>query len=330
MFREIFLILILLPLCSAKLEETIELSVKVEEPIIKCNNSISIHTARDLYEKGETIVFQNVLNNDTLNFSISYWIEDLFGEIVKKKVTTKNLNDKRYTPRFEGKTQILIIKNKLITNCYNQGINTSEKVLIIKNSDFSEKEQTKSSSGSSSLTRTQTMNKQILKTGSIISFYTRVKKYSPIIKLFANIDGTGSIRLLGSETQEIKVTTPQTIILNVSPEKGNNTYYLLLIQDEEIIDSKTLNVNFDNKQNNSKHQQTQTLKENASQDELLSSKSTGEESKSLSKTKIDKVTGTVIYESSQEKKKTIFTPFLIIVTIVLGLFLLKKGFDKFK
>ena len=101
---------------------------------LTCNISINISTEKIIYNNKETISFYNLINNQTFPFTIEYWIEDLFGNILKSKINTTNLNKKSYTPSIEETDKTIIIKNQLfITACNNLGKTSSQKVLTIKN-----------------------------------------------------------------------------------------------------------------------------------------------------------------------------------------------------
>lgn len=99
-----------------------------------CNISINISTEKTIYNNNEQIKFFNNINNNTLPFAIEYWIEDLFGNIIKSKTNTSNTNQKSYTPNIQESEKTLIIKNKLIISaCNNSGIQQSEKLITVKN-----------------------------------------------------------------------------------------------------------------------------------------------------------------------------------------------------
>ena len=102
--------------------------------LIYCNISINITTNKLIYNNQETIKFYNTLNNNSFPFTIEYWIEDLFHNIIKSKTNTTNLNQKSYTPNIEEQDKTLIIKNRLyLPACINSGKTTSKKLITIKN-----------------------------------------------------------------------------------------------------------------------------------------------------------------------------------------------------
>ncbi|MBN2567061.1 lamin tail domain-containing protein [Candidatus Woesearchaeota archaeon] len=79
-----------------------------------CRLMIGIETEKTIYLPGEQIRFGNTLEPRPQTFAIEYWIEDLFGDIVKQPYVTANLNMKSYTPKLEGPIGAFIVKNRLV------------------------------------------------------------------------------------------------------------------------------------------------------------------------------------------------------------------------
>ena len=112
--------------------------------IIKCQVSIRtiIKNTTTIYENNIPIKFYSILDFDNTsiavkNYSIEYWIEDLFGNIIKNKVITSNQDEKTYTPKIDEDDKVLIIKSVLKSVDCNITKNSSEALLIIKNSNYS-------------------------------------------------------------------------------------------------------------------------------------------------------------------------------------------------
>lgn len=78
-----------------------------------CVSSIQISTTKEIYTD-EAIKFRHIVNSSAGNFSIIYWIEDLFGNIMKEKYETKTLTEKSYTPHPDERDKIYVIKSVLI------------------------------------------------------------------------------------------------------------------------------------------------------------------------------------------------------------------------
>lgn len=116
----------------------------------KCNVTIGIKIKEEkrVYYDKETIKFYNTLNvtpAQKKEFYIEYWIEDIYGNILKNKVQTNNLNEKTYTPNINERTVAAVFKNRIINvtceygeaNILNEN---SEDIIVIKNPEYKEKE----------------------------------------------------------------------------------------------------------------------------------------------------------------------------------------------
>ncbi len=77
-----------------------------------CDISIEIFTKKSMYSN-ESIDFRFKLSNKTTDYKIEYWVEDSFGNIVKNKRNTTNLNKKSFTPKSTG-LSAFTIKARLI------------------------------------------------------------------------------------------------------------------------------------------------------------------------------------------------------------------------
>lgn len=102
---------------------------------LSCDLSINITTAEQLiYTAGEAIKFKTELTNKTFPFTIEYWIEDLFGKIVKPKETTANTNQKSWKTAIKEEDRVLFIKATLNPLCHdrNETNNIAEKMFIVK------------------------------------------------------------------------------------------------------------------------------------------------------------------------------------------------------
>lgn len=118
--------------------------------IEKCNATIGmkIKEEKDIYYNKEPIKFYNTINvtpSQKTEFYIEYWIEDIYGNVLKNKVQTNNLNEKTYTPNINEKTVAAVFKNRIINlTCVSGEENiineTAEKIIIIKNPEYTEKE----------------------------------------------------------------------------------------------------------------------------------------------------------------------------------------------
>ena len=97
-----------------------------------CNISVNITSSKTIYTD-EKITFYNKISNNSFPYKIEYWIEDLFGDIIKSKRNTTNTNQKSFSPSYTELDQVLILKNKLVfINCTNINIDSifAEKLVI--------------------------------------------------------------------------------------------------------------------------------------------------------------------------------------------------------
>jgi ribosomal protein L23 len=220
--------------------------------------SLTIATEKTNFANGEQIKFRHIIENKTQQYEIEYWIEDLFGEIIKSKKITENTNEKSYTPSIKEKDKILVIKSILYVECNDTNLsnNYAEKIVFVVNPDYEQQEQKQEDEQSS-----ESMAKKETKTekSQITSFYTLAKKFelNKSVKFFSYVHnpGPGSEFILFFihnsqliETQNLNLENDETkqASFESALEKGNNTFKLDLYQDNRLIDSKelSLHVNF--------------------------------------------------------------------------------------
>ena len=79
---------------STEDNSTIEEEIEQEQA---CFEFAEIYFNKEIYAEGEQAEIQFYLRPISDSFTITYWIEDLQGHVVKKSYTTNNLNKKTYT-----------------------------------------------------------------------------------------------------------------------------------------------------------------------------------------------------------------------------------------
>jgi len=101
---------------------------------IPCFIKLNLSTDKEVYYDNEKVKIKNIISNKSFPFIIEYWVEDLFGEEVKKRYNTTNTNQKTYTPMINEKDRVFIVKNRLVfVGCNNTNTHVeNEKMIVIK------------------------------------------------------------------------------------------------------------------------------------------------------------------------------------------------------
>ena len=104
------------------------------------NNScfvvLNLSTDKELYTERESVQIKNSISNDDYAYIIEYWVEDLFGNEVKKKLNTSNTNTKSYTPGIAENDKAFMLRNRLaFVDCINTNDELeNEKLIVVKKS----------------------------------------------------------------------------------------------------------------------------------------------------------------------------------------------------
>ncbi len=100
---------------------------------IPCNISLNINLNQTIFNNKEKIKYQINIDDKEYPFIITYWIEDLFGKIIKKPRNTTNTYKKSWTPKIDKESDTFIIKAKLSDiKCKNTINSIASKAIIIK------------------------------------------------------------------------------------------------------------------------------------------------------------------------------------------------------
>jgi len=96
-----------------------------------CSPSIWFEVADYIYNESEKISYK-ILTNDSGEFVITYWIEDIFGDSIKNKYNTTNTNKRTWTPDCDD-GYVFILKAELYPSCDDSEIsdNFAEQYVII-------------------------------------------------------------------------------------------------------------------------------------------------------------------------------------------------------
>ncbi len=98
---------------------------------IPCNISLWIEPKKNLYEQDEKVEYYVRLSNTSFYYEIEYWIEDIFGKIVKSERTTTNTNKRSYTPKFDEKEKAFFLNARLsFISCNNSASQIEDEFLF--------------------------------------------------------------------------------------------------------------------------------------------------------------------------------------------------------
>lgn len=109
-----------------------------------CDIALNIETEKAILENKEKIKYKHRLSNlaDTkkYNYTIEYWIEDIFNTSIKEKRNTTNVNKKQWTPSIKAKLSVAFLSAVVYPDCNDTNLsnNYAEIMLIIKHPEYEE------------------------------------------------------------------------------------------------------------------------------------------------------------------------------------------------
>ena len=119
---------------NISINETINISLS--DDICNVSLELNLNKSKTFFYAGEKIKFKNILlffnEQEDYDYTITYWIEDYFGNILKDKINTTNQNQKQWTSTTENNYLVARIKNKIsFINCTNINNNTSDEFQFV-------------------------------------------------------------------------------------------------------------------------------------------------------------------------------------------------------
>ncbi len=95
--------------------------------------TFSVSSDRIIYEKGQKVTIAHNISDCSDDFSIEYWIEDLFGKIAKRAYTTKNTDKKSWTAETKKDVDVFTIRSVMTQDpeSNNSKEHASEKIIIV-------------------------------------------------------------------------------------------------------------------------------------------------------------------------------------------------------
>ncbi|MBI1969945.1 hypothetical protein HYS48_04590 [Candidatus Woesearchaeota archaeon] len=98
-----------------------------------CTIHLSVQTDKLVYLNEEQVKILFDVTDESMPYSIEYWVEDLRGIIVKEKRNTSNTNAKYFTPEITESDKALQAKGKLYSECNNAGRREAESIFTVLN-----------------------------------------------------------------------------------------------------------------------------------------------------------------------------------------------------
>jgi hypothetical protein len=310
---------------------------------ISCNVSLDIIIDDKIFDDNEKIYFEHVLNNESFPFVIKYWVEDLFGKDVKKKVETTNTNKKTYTPKIDETDRILILNSELehiACNNSNQN-NIIQNFLLIKGDKNNDELVNTESQIKQNIVRIKELNSEKFNFGDRIYVNLEVEKGNSaksVVKLIVKSDKIVSDESkIYFEDKNINYKSKTSVVLkpNCDNKYHDGSYNLIV---EGLDNYITKKIKISGKAKYCPKIETDVIKIteednlNLKQNKKLveSNKTSYEElnlQKQDNKTNIDKkqnkLTGKVVYESSSQKMKN-YAIYFILAVIILAIYLLSN------
>lgn len=224
---------------------------KVIDPyLISCDISLKIEMNETIiYNKGDPIKFKHTLNNDSFPYVIEYWVGDLFGNIVKDKFNSTNINTKSWKTNIYEEDRVLFIKSLIHPNCNdsNRSNNFAEKMFIVvdnwvDNQIFSSKESANSEINITKVTPSEISFGELIKVELEI-YKNTTNKYS--LSAWVERDGKSISEKtkinLKNKDMEYKVTLPIQLEPNCDGKIPDGESHIMVEGlDEEVKEKITI------------------------------------------------------------------------------------------
>lgn len=104
-----------------------------------CDINMDIEIDKMLFQNRETIKYKhrlsNLYNDQKYDYIIEYWIEDLFGNIIRARRNTTNVNKKSWTPNIDEMISVAVLKARIYPGCNDtdSANNYDEQLVVIRN-----------------------------------------------------------------------------------------------------------------------------------------------------------------------------------------------------
>jgi hypothetical protein len=167
---------------------------------------------------------------------ITYWIEDVFGEDLKKPLTTESNTKKTYTPRTKERDTALVIKAERERQGCARSM-ASAIVVVRGDEEWSCEEEEKPAEKKTTTPQAcPTEDKQ----DALLSLYVRAQNYQENVTLYGRTSRAGTAWLFGEESPR-KIDLPTgSFAFNITPRPGNNTFGLAFAGEDVMTVDFTL------------------------------------------------------------------------------------------
>ena len=131
---------------------------------ISCDLNLQLKANETIfYQNSQSIEFKPQLNNNSFPFVIEYWIEDLFGKIVKPKINTTNTNEKSWKTNIEEQDQVLFLKAIVYPSCNDLDLSNNfvQEMFIVINNELGTKGSSAKTSSATKASSDSTANSTI-------------------------------------------------------------------------------------------------------------------------------------------------------------------------
>ncbi|MBU1976278.1 MAG: lamin tail domain-containing protein [Nanoarchaeota archaeon] len=248
----------------------------IDPTTIPCNVSLHLEIEKMIYQNKEKVKFRNIVSEDTYPYIIRYTITDIFG-IEKSNRTTKNTNQKSFTPSLSRELNVFFIQNSFeFLACNNSNNQTNNSLPIIVYNPIQE-----TSENLIKIEEVKPGTEKPAKFGDWIHVKTRIVKGNTLKKsvqafVHKNKKKVSEVTKLSMEKKntEVIINIPLFIDSNCDGSLADSRYEVVVdglgTGDEETIDIQGINTKMCEETNVSK-QNTSKKPKNTTSDSKIES-----------------------------------------------------------
>ena len=151
----------------------------MDTSVVSCDVALQLKTNESIfYENGQSLKFTLELNNESFPYVIEYWIEDLFGNIVKPKINTTNTNEKSWKTNIEEQDRVLFMKAIAHPSCSDDNLsnNAVQKMFVVTKNQMEETPSSSAPKEENSTINVSDINPQTASYGGMVSADLQIYK----------------------------------------------------------------------------------------------------------------------------------------------------------